>query len=72
MMKVPPLEDKELEKFLKQLLLELDRKDKSVLSKITANKSLLLLSPSLKPFEVTVSDTGVLSTGAPSTNIRAV
>ena len=70
MMKVPPLADKELEKFLKQLMLELEKSDKASLSKITANKSLLLLSPSLKVFEVKVSDTGVLSTGTPTRSLR--
>jgi len=61
MMKVPKLDDVNLTKFLDGLLLELDKTEKDSLSSITANHSLLLYSPSKKIFEITVSDTGVLT-----------
>jgi hypothetical protein len=72
MMKVPELEDKVLQQFLTELLMELDKQNKVVLSKVTANHSLLLLSPGLKTFEVKVSDTGVLSTSAPALSNRRI
>jgi len=61
MMKIPPFKEQGLNKFLDELLRELDKSEKDNMSSVTANKSLLLYSPSLKVFEVTVSDTGVLT-----------
>jgi hypothetical protein len=61
MMKVPNFKDPDVTKFLTEMLRDFDRSDKGVMSAITANKSLLLYSPSLKVFEITVSDTGVLT-----------
>jgi hypothetical protein len=40
---------------------ELDRERKDVLSSNSGNRSVLLYSPSKYVFELTVSDTGVLS-----------
>jgi hypothetical protein len=61
MMKVPPLDNKALKDFLDQLLLELDKTEKDSVSSVTANASLLLLSPSKKVFQITVSDAGALT-----------
>lgn len=61
MMKVPQFQDPEVTKFLTEYLRELDRTNKDVLKLSTANKSLLLYSPSLKVFEIKVSDAGVIS-----------
>lgn len=58
---VPKFEDPELTRFLEELLKEVTQRDKDRLSSSTANHSLLLISPSKKVFEVTVSDTGVLA-----------
>jgi len=61
MMKVPNFEDPAVTKFLTEMLRDFDRSDKGVMSTVTANKSLLLYSPGLKVFEITVSDTGVIT-----------
>jgi hypothetical protein len=61
MMRVPNFKDLEVTKFLSEMLREFDRSDKEVLSAITANRSVLLYSPSKKVFEITVSDTGVIT-----------
>jgi hypothetical protein len=70
MMKVPKFEDPEVTRFLNMLILELDKKDKIIMSKITANHSLLLQSPSLKVFEVTVTDAGALVVAVPPATAR--
>jgi len=64
--KVPNFQDPAVSKFLIELLRDFDRSDKDVLSSTTGNHSLLLISPSKKVFEVTVSDAGVLSVTAAS------
>jgi hypothetical protein len=61
MMKVPTFKEAGLTDFLNKLMIELDRAENDNLSSVTANNSLLLLSPSKKVFEVKVSDTGVLT-----------
>jgi hypothetical protein len=61
MMKVPNFKDPEVTKFLIEMLRDFDRSDKDNMSLTTANRSLLLYSPSLKVFEIKVSDTGVIS-----------
>jgi len=61
MLKVPALKEPELVKFLNDLVRELADTEKETLSSITANRSVLLYSPSSKVFEITVSDTGVLT-----------
>lgn len=62
MAKVPNFKDPEVTKFLVELLRDFDRSDKDVLSSKTGNHSLLLISPGKKVYEITVSDTGVLTT----------
>jgi hypothetical protein len=70
MIRVPSLEDKDLERFLIELMRELERTDKATLSAITANRSLLLISPNKTPYEVTVTDAGALTTSAPTRSAR--
>lgn len=60
-MKVPNFKDPEVTKFLIEMLRDFERSDKEVLSSITANRSVLLYSPSLKVFEIKVSDTGTIT-----------
>lgn len=60
-MKVPNFKDPEITKFLVDFMRDQDKREKDFLKSNTANKSVLLYSPSLKVFEVTVSDTGVLT-----------
>ena len=64
--KVPQFQDPAVTKFLVEMLRDFDRSDKDVLSSVTGNHSVLLISPSKKVFEVTVSDAGVLSVTAAS------
>jgi len=61
MMKVPKFQDPDVTKFLEQFLREKEGSDKDVLSSTTGNRSLLLYSPSLKVFEVKVTDAGALT-----------
>jgi hypothetical protein len=61
MMKVPNFKDPEVTKFLVEFIREQDRMGKFNMSNVSANKSLLLFSPSMKVFEITVSDTGVIT-----------
>jgi len=58
--KVPQFQDLAVTKFFIELLRDFDRSDKDVLSSTTGNHSLLLISPSKKVFEVTVTDAGAL------------
>jgi len=60
-MKVPNFKDPDVTKFLTEMLREFDRTDKQVLSAVTGNKSVLLYSPSLKVFEIKVSDAGAIT-----------
>jgi hypothetical protein len=60
-MKVPNFQDPEVTKFLVEFIREQEKREKDFLKSFTANKSVLLFSPSLKVFEVTVSDTGVIT-----------
>ena len=61
-MRIPNFEDMEITKFLVQWDLEIQRMREDNLSAVRGNRALLLYSPSKKVYEVTVSDTGVLST----------
>ena len=61
MMKVPQFKDPEVTKFLIELLRENERTDKDYMRATTGNKSVLLYSPSLKVFEIKVSDAGVIT-----------
>ncbi len=53
--------DPEVTRFLTEFLREQERTQKEVLSSITANRSLLLYSPSQKVYEIKVSDAGALT-----------
>jgi hypothetical protein len=59
-MRIPNLKDQELMQFLVEWDRELERMRKDTLSNVRANNSLLLISPSLKVFEVKVTDAGAL------------
>jgi hypothetical protein len=59
--KIPDFKDPEVAKFMTEFMREVDNKDKEYLKLGTANRSLLLYSPSLKVFEIKVSDTGVIT-----------
>jgi hypothetical protein len=58
---VPKFQEPELTRFLEDLLKEVTIRDKDRLSANTGNHSLLLISPGLKVFEVTVNDAGTLA-----------
>ena len=60
MAKVPTFVDPGLTDYLSRMLVERDRLLAGKLSATTANKSILLYSPSEKVYEVTVSDAGAL------------
>ena len=66
MMKVPAFKDPEVTKFFIELMREMDRSSKDKISAVTANHSVLLISPSKKVFEVTVTDAGALVVAAPT------
>ena len=61
MIRVPNFKDPDVTKFLIEMLRDFDRTDKDVMTLNTANRSLLLYSPSKKVFEIKVSDAGVIS-----------
>lgn len=61
MIKVPQFQDTNITKFLNDLVKNIDDTNNGKMSLNTANKSLLLYSPSLKVFEIKVSDTGVIT-----------
>jgi hypothetical protein len=70
-MKVPNFKDPEVTKFLVEMLRDFDRSDKDVLSSTTGNHSVLLISPSKKVFEVTVTDAGALVVSAADVTLRS-
>jgi hypothetical protein len=59
--KVPDFKDPDVTKFFVTVVRELDRVQRASMSSNTANNSLLLYSPSLKVYEIKVSDTGVIT-----------
>jgi hypothetical protein len=59
-MRVPDFNDPELSRFLVEQDREIERFKKNALSGVTANRSVLLYSPSKFVYELTVSDAGVL------------
>lgn len=61
MKKIPEFQDPQVAKFMTEFMREFDSKDKEYLKLGSANRSLLLYSPSLKVFEIKVSDTGVIT-----------
>jgi hypothetical protein len=60
-MRIPNLKDTELMRFLTDWNRELEGMQRDALSKVQGNNSLLLISPSLKVFEVKVTDAGALT-----------
>ena len=59
-MRVPNFKDIEITKFLTDWDKEIARNNRESLSKVTANHSLLLMSPNKRVYEITVDDEGVL------------
>jgi len=59
--KVPPFKEPGLSTFLTDMVKERDRLLATRLSSLTANKSLLLFSPSEKVYEIKVDDAGVIT-----------
>jgi hypothetical protein len=59
-MRIPPFKDVELNKFFIDLNKELENIRKETVSNITGNRSVLLVSPDLKVWEVTVTNVGAL------------
>lgn len=59
-MRVPNFKEPGLTDFLNHQFGDVDRKLTTVLSKITANHSVLLQSPAGKVYEITVNDAGTL------------
>ena len=60
-MRIPNLKDQELMRFLTDWNREIESVQRDTLSAIRGNNSLLLISPSLKVFEVKVTDAGALT-----------
>jgi hypothetical protein len=61
MITVPNFEEPGLTDFLVRVLTERERVESQLLSRQTANNSVLLYSPSLKVYEIKVSDAGAIS-----------
>ena len=59
-MRVPKFEDIEVTKFFDQYIKETEKKENNYLMSKSSNHSILLISPSRKTYEVTVSDAGAL------------
>jgi hypothetical protein len=59
--KVPNFKDPEVTKFLIEYIRETNRQDIDYMRATTANKSVLLYSPSKKVYEITVSDAGAIT-----------
>lgn len=59
---VPDFKEPGLKRFLEDLLNEVTTRDKNKLTALTANHSVLLLSPGKKTYEIKVDDAGVIST----------
>jgi len=59
-MRIPKFEDPEVTKFANEWMRDRERIDRNKMDSNTANRALLLYSPSKKVYEVTVDDSGVL------------
>ena len=59
-MRIPNFKDPDLTRYLTEWDREIQKNKRDALSAIGGNKSILLFSPSLKVFEVTVTDAGAL------------
>lgn len=62
MIRVPNFKDPEVTKFLTNFVKDFEDTKKLYLSRITANRSILLISENGEVFRVTVSNSGVLQT----------
>jgi hypothetical protein len=60
-MRIPNFKDAELTKFLTEWDREIQGLRKDFISNVSGNNSVLLISPSLKVFEVKVTDAGALT-----------
>ncbi len=59
-MRVPNFKDIDVTKFLTDWDKEIARNKREALSNVSANHSLLLLSPNKRVYEITVDDDGIL------------
>jgi hypothetical protein len=59
--KVPEFKEPGLTDFLARVEAERNRDLRNLLSAVTGNRSVLLLSPSRKTYEIKVNDAGVIS-----------
>ena len=59
-MRIPSFKDPELNKFMIEYMRDQEREARTKMDANTANRALLLYSPSKKVYEVTVNDSGVL------------
>jgi hypothetical protein len=59
-MRIPTFADKDLNKFFVDWQREIDQMKKDKFNALSANKSVLLYSPSKKVYEITVTDAGAL------------
>ena len=60
-MRIPNFKDLDVTKFLTEWDREIERLRKDSMSNVTGNRAVLLLSPSLKVYEIKVDDAGVIS-----------
>jgi hypothetical protein len=58
--RIPKFEDPEVTQFMVEFMRDQERTNRGKLNAETANRSVLLYSPSKKVYEVTVNDSGVL------------
>jgi len=66
-MRKPTFADQEMNRFFTDWQSEIDRIKRDSLSAITANRAVLLYSPSKKVYEIKVNDSGVISATLVST-----
>ena len=60
-MRIPKFDDEELNKFMIEFVRDNERSMRDKLDLNTANRAVLLYSPSKKVYELTVDDSGVLA-----------
>lgn len=60
-MRIPKFADEEVTKFANELVRDIERMARGKMDSDTANRALLLYSPSKKVYEIKVDDSGVLS-----------
>jgi hypothetical protein len=66
-MRKPTFQDPEINRFFTDWQSEMDRIKRDSLSSVTANRAVLLYSPSKKVYEIKVDDSGVISATLVST-----